>query len=112
MPVVTNNNASNETMQMIGKRADGSIRQLLLQDMNGNVLSRSFFPAGTFVGEEGWESKRKYHWIDAFTDDELLDPVNELSFTPDLIKTLREEALQANTNKEMVIVNIEDYKIS
>lgn len=99
-----------DSCQLIAKRQDGTIRQVLVQKTDGTVIARGFFPPGTRMEEDGWVSKRCFHWIDAWSDEELLDPHNELSFTKELIDNLREESIIANLNKQFVIENIEKYK--
>ena len=91
---------ASETFQLIAKRSDGSIRQVLVQDAAGNIYANGFFPPGTMSDDPDWTEKRMYHWADAFSDEELLDPNNEFTITPEQLNTIRQEAIIANEKKE------------
>lgn len=110
MPITTDFKNANELIQCVATRADGSVRQLLLQDQQGNVISRAFFPPKTFRTDPDWKSKKMYHWIDAFSDEELLDPNNELIFTPEMLTQLRIESKIANGSKTIVVDDLNKYK--
>lgn len=113
MPTMIDDKVTGEVFQSIGRRTDGSIRQILVQDENKNVLARGYFPHGTQITDD-LKAKRMYSWVDAFTDEELTNPINELIFSidADVLKQKREEAVVANKEKIFVIEDIEDYKIS
>ena len=100
---------NNDSFMSIAKRNDGSVRQILVEK-HGEVVGRGFFPPGTFMTDEGWLNKRKFHWIDAWTDEELLDQNNELIFDEKLIAEKREESILANETKTFVIEDINTYK--
>lgn len=105
----TNFNTSGDAIQLVTQRNDGSIRQVLVQDKDGNILAMGFYGPGTTM-EDNLAQCRKYHWIDAWSDDELLDPKNDLTFTKEVINRLREESYIANINKQFVIDSLENYK--
>ena len=110
MPVTTDYKKGQELIQGLAFRKDGSIRQLVLQDQNGAVVSSAFFPPGTFKTDPNWKDKKKYHWIDAFTDEELLDPAQGLIFTKEMLIKLRAEAETANATKTFTVEDINKYK--
>lgn len=110
MPIVSDNKGGGDRSQLIAKRADGSIRQVKVISSDGSVLSEAFFPVGTRMDDPSWKSKMRFHWIDAFSDEELLDPANNLIFDKELIAKKREEALEVNKTKTLFIENIENYK--
>lgn len=109
MSTKTNFNDTSDAIQLISQRSDGTIRQVLVQNSKGEILALGYYPPGT-TKEDNLAQCRMYHWIDAWTDEELLNPENDLTFTPDVINNLRQEAIIANVNKQFVIESIEKYK--
>lgn len=99
-----------DLVQSIALRKDKSVRQVLVQDSQGNIMAKGYFPEGTFMDQPGWIQKRMFHWIDAFSDEELLNPENGLVFDQNLINTLREESIIANMNKTFVDESLDKYK--
>jgi hypothetical protein len=110
MPTSKTGKSGGDSIQLIAKRNDGSIRQVLVQNTNGDVIAKGYFPPGTFMKDADWLKKRCFHWIDSFSDEELLDPANELIFDQEMINKLREESILANINKTFVDESIEKYK--
>lgn len=100
-----------ELMMCISERSDGTIRQVLVQDSNQNVYGRGFFRPGTVRDENNeWLKTVCFHWVDAFSDEELLDPKQNLSLTQEDLNRLREESVIANKEKKFVIQSIEQFK--
>lgn len=109
--ILVDEKGSKELMMAISERADGTVRQVLVQDSNRTVYGRGFFRPGTVRDpENNWLKSVCFHWIDAFTDEELLDPKNQLTLTQDDINRFREESVIANQEKRFVIQNIEEFK--
>lgn len=96
----TDVNERGEIYQAFVNRQDGTIRQLIVQTASGKVLGRGYFAPGTIRDEAGqWKSKVKYHWTDAFTNEELS---REFSFSEKEIKEYREASESANSLKVFV----------
>lgn len=112
MPSITDKRGSGEHIQAITSRADGTIRQILVQDDKKNIIARGFFPEGTTMSDD-LKSLRMYSWVDSFSDKELTDPANGLIFSVDagVLAYKRHEAIQANKDKRFVVEDIESYKI-
>lgn len=111
MPVTVDEKKSGEYIQSVTYRStDRSVREVRVIAPDRTVVSRGYFEAGVMLDDPDLASKRKFHWIDAYSDEELLDPANNLIFTKEMIDAFRVEAVKANEEKRIVLWNVEDYK--
>lgn len=81
------------------KRQDGSVRQLLVQDGDMNVIDRGYYSEGTTVESiQDNTAEKKYHWADSFNNAELC----QFGLEGEALNNIRAEAVQANKNKVFV----------
>lgn len=87
-------------------RADGSVRRVVIVNERSEVLSQGYFKPGTFVDlheQKILKGEHSFHWVDQFTDKELLDNPNMFGpLTAEEIGKLREDAAVANLRKTYV----------
>lgn len=111
MAVMQDQKQSGDFVQAVTKRSsDGSVREVRVIAPDRTVISHAYFEKGVMLDDPDLASKRKYHWVDAYTDDELLDPSNNLIFTKEMLTEIRKESSKANTEKRIVLWDVNQYK--
>lgn len=86
-----------ELVYAFAKRADGSVRQMIIQDDLGNLYGMGYFKEGTSIDDAKALKDIQYHWAASFSNREL---INSYNLSEEEISQLRTEIVIANDLKE------------